>query len=150
MAQHREESYRGPTRRSLLKAAMAAAGAWAAPWVVPASVLGENPPSSRIHVGFIGTGNQSTGDLPAFLRNDDVQVLTVCDVNTASYGYQTPEQYLGREPARKLAEDTYGNHLPDHIRNFLNCVKTRQEPLAPVEIGHCTAGVCHLGNIAIG
>jgi len=62
MAQHREESYRGPTRRSLLKASMAAAAAWAAPWVVPASVLGENPPSSRIHVGFIGTGNQSTGD----------------------------------------------------------------------------------------
>jgi predicted dehydrogenase len=37
----------------------------------------------------------------------------------------------------------------DHIRNFLDCVKSRSEPVAPVEIGHRTATICHLGNIAI-
>lgn len=37
----------------------------------------------------------------------------------------------------------------DHQRNFLDCVKTRDEPNAPVEIGHRTASVCHIGNIAI-
>lgn len=50
-------------------------------------------------------------------------------------------------PGRK--DDVYGNYLPDHVRNFLNCVKTRQDPIAPVEIGHRTATMCHLGNIAI-
>jgi predicted dehydrogenase len=37
----------------------------------------------------------------------------------------------------------------DHIRNFLECVKSRSEPTAPVEIGHRSASICHLGNIAI-
>ncbi|MEX2310778.1 MAG: Gfo/Idh/MocA family oxidoreductase [Pirellulales bacterium] len=37
----------------------------------------------------------------------------------------------------------------DHVRNFLECIKSRSEPAAPVEMGHRTATVCHLGNIAI-
>jgi predicted dehydrogenase len=37
----------------------------------------------------------------------------------------------------------------DHVRNFLDCVKSRNEPNAPVELGHRSASVCHLGNIAI-
>jgi len=35
-----------------------------------------------------------------------------------------------------------------HIRNFLDCVKTRKRPNADVEEGHLTAVMCHLGNIA--
>lgn len=35
-----------------------------------------------------------------------------------------------------------------HIRNFLDCVKTRARPNADIEIGHRTAVFCHLGNIA--
>ena len=37
----------------------------------------------------------------------------------------------------------------DHYRNFLDCIRTRQEPAAPVEIGHRSATLCHLGNIAM-
>ena len=37
----------------------------------------------------------------------------------------------------------------DHMRNFLDCVKTRREPAAPVEVGHRSAAICHLGNIAM-
>ncbi|NLE38442.1 MAG: gfo/Idh/MocA family oxidoreductase, partial [Pirellulaceae bacterium] len=39
--------------------------------------------------------------------------------------------------------------LKDHVRNFLDSVKSRQEPNAPVEVGHRSATICHLGNIAI-
>ncbi|HEX4945951.1 MAG TPA: Gfo/Idh/MocA family oxidoreductase [Blastocatellia bacterium] len=35
-----------------------------------------------------------------------------------------------------------------HIRNFLDCVKSRKRPNADVEDGHLTAAMCHLGNIA--
>jgi predicted dehydrogenase len=35
-----------------------------------------------------------------------------------------------------------------HIRNFLDCIRTRQRPVADVEEGHLTATMCHLGNIA--
>lgn len=37
----------------------------------------------------------------------------------------------------------------DHKRDFLNCIKTRKDPIAHVEIGHRSASICHLGNIAI-
>jgi predicted dehydrogenase len=36
----------------------------------------------------------------------------------------------------------------NHIRNWLECVRSRQRPTADVEIGHRSATVCHLGNIA--
>jgi predicted dehydrogenase len=35
-----------------------------------------------------------------------------------------------------------------HIRNFLDCVKSRKRPNADIEEGHLTAVMCHLGNIA--
>jgi hypothetical protein len=36
-----------------------------------------------------------------------------------------------------------------HVRNFLDCVRSRQKPVAAVEIGHRSASLCHLGNVAI-
>lgn len=36
----------------------------------------------------------------------------------------------------------------DHIQNWYDCIKSRQRPRADVEIGHRSATVCHLVNIA--
>ncbi len=36
-----------------------------------------------------------------------------------------------------------------HQQNFIDCVKTRELPFASVEIGHRTATICHLVNIAM-
>jgi len=90
-------------RRRFLKAAVLAA----APYVVPASVVGARAPSNRIHVGCIGTGNQGSQVMKGFLQETDVRVVAVCDVNTASHGYKHASQYLGREPARKTVEAHY-------------------------------------------
>lgn len=59
------------------------------------------------------------------------------------------------KPAEELAE----NPLPDdawrvpssddHMGNFFHCVKTREEPVAPVRIEHRTVSVCHLTNLSI-
>ena len=39
---------------------------------------------------------------------------------------------------------------PDgHHRNFLDCVKLRNEPMASAEVGHRTGTICHLNNIAM-
>jgi predicted dehydrogenase len=37
----------------------------------------------------------------------------------------------------------------EHFENWLECIKSRQPPIADVEIGHRSATVCHLGNIAV-
>ncbi|HUW20518.1 MAG TPA: Gfo/Idh/MocA family oxidoreductase [Sedimentisphaerales bacterium] len=39
--------------------------------------------------------------------------------------------------------------MPPHHRNFLDCVRLRKDPIAPAEVGHRSASVCHLGNIAM-
>jgi hypothetical protein len=36
-----------------------------------------------------------------------------------------------------------------HVRNFLDCIKTRQRPIADVEDGHQTAVACHLANLSL-
>ena len=36
-----------------------------------------------------------------------------------------------------------------HVRNFLDCVRSRQAPLADLESAHGTAVACHLANIAM-
>ncbi len=61
---------------------------------------------------------------------------------------------IDAEP-KSLLEERFGPgevHLltsPGHHRNFLDCVKTRREPIAPIEQAHRTITVAHLGNIAM-
>ncbi|MCX7050079.1 MAG: Gfo/Idh/MocA family oxidoreductase [Candidatus Sumerlaeota bacterium] len=99
------------TRQQFLQTAGAAATALAAsagaPFIIPSSARGANAPSNRINVAMIGTGNQGTLDMKGFLAESDAQVVAVCDINRASYGYKTEDQFLGREPARKLVEEHY-------------------------------------------
>jgi predicted dehydrogenase len=35
----------------------------------------------------------------------------------------------------------------NHIQNWFDCIKSREKPIADVEIGHRSAILCHLGNI---
>jgi hypothetical protein len=37
----------------------------------------------------------------------------------------------------------------DHKRNFLDCIKSQRDPIAPVEVGHRSASICHLANITM-
>ncbi len=54
----------------------------------------------------------------------------------------------------KLATDPLGPgdvqlpRSPGHHRNWLDCIKTRERPVADVEAGARTVTVCHLGNLA--
>lgn len=36
----------------------------------------------------------------------------------------------------------------NHVADFLECVASRKQPAAPMEAGHRTATICHLGHIA--
>lgn len=35
----------------------------------------------------------------------------------------------------------------NHRRNWLECIRSRKDPICPPEIGHRSASICHLGNI---
>jgi predicted dehydrogenase len=37
----------------------------------------------------------------------------------------------------------------DHKRDFLNCIKTRTDPIAPIEVGFKSASICLIANIAM-
>ncbi|RUL85300.1 Gfo/Idh/MocA family oxidoreductase [Tautonia sociabilis] len=101
-----------PTRRDWLRGSMAAAGgAMAMPWIVPASALGRQPgrkaASERITMGVIGFGPRCTYVMKAMLPLDDMQCVTVCDV-----------QRSRRENGKKLVDEHYGNADCTVTRDF--------------------------------
>ncbi|NOZ41266.1 MAG: Gfo/Idh/MocA family oxidoreductase [Planctomycetes bacterium] len=51
-------------------------------------------------------------------------------------------------PAEALEWEGPGWIAKPHIKNWLDCIKTREKPNADVEIGHRSISVCHLANIA--
>ena len=62
-------------------------------------------------------------------------------------GGQFQDSAARMEPMTVKSSD--GDLTARHIRNFLDCVKSRQEPTADVEEGHLSTVFAHLGNIAL-
>jgi predicted dehydrogenase len=54
-----------------------------------------------------------------------------------------------KQPRCEAVKDPGSEQGKSHVRNFLDCVKSRARPNADVEEGHLTATCCHLGNIAL-
>lgn len=58
------------------------------------------------------------------------------------------------EPA-SLLQTQFGPNEPrlpesrDHFRNWVDCILSRQAPVAPIEAAHRSISICHLGNIAL-
>ncbi len=50
-------------------------------------------------------------------------------------------------PKTEESEGAYETKIP-HLTNFIEAVKTKTDPVVPVEIGHRSCTVCTLGNIA--
>ncbi len=58
----------------------------------------------------------------------------------------TPEDLV----KQALKEDEVKLYVSkNHHQNFLDCIKSRKLPICDVEIGHRSATVCHLSNIAV-
>jgi myo-inositol 2-dehydrogenase/D-chiro-inositol 1-dehydrogenase len=111
-------------RRDFLKSA-AAFGA-AAPLARPAA-------SDRITLGVIGTGNQGTGDMQNFLKDERVQVVAVCDLNKESPGYWDGA-IAGREPARVLVEWHYARAKRSGVYKGCAAYEDFREVLAQKDI----------------
>ncbi len=61
--------------------------------------------------------------------------------------YGKPADELKENP---LPEDAWRvRPSNDHMGNFFQCVKTREEPVSPVRIQHRTITCCHLTNLSL-
>jgi len=88
-----------------------------------------------------------------------VKILNHSDGNGVRFEGSEGWVYVNRreiraEPANLLTtavgpDEIHLYESKDHKRDFLDCLKSRTQPVADVEIGHRTATVCHLGNIAM-
>lgn len=57
----------------------------------------------------------------------------------------TPENLADKA----FSKDEYKVYVSDnHYQDFLNAIKSRKKPICDVEVGHRTATVCNIGNIA--
>jgi predicted dehydrogenase len=52
------------------------------------------------------------------------------------------------EPIRDASGRSDAQYVA-HVRNFLDCIKSREQPIADVESAHRVATACHLANISL-
>lgn len=96
------------TRRRFIGQAGWMAAVAAVPSIIPLSVLGQNAPSKKITLGFIGVGSHGIGrNLNTFLNQQDAKVLAVCDVRKSAAA-----------KAKKIVDGRYQNTDCDVYQDF--------------------------------
>jgi myo-inositol 2-dehydrogenase/D-chiro-inositol 1-dehydrogenase len=102
-------------RRKFISGTMkAAAGTVILPTIIPSSVIGKNPPSDKINIGWIGNGRQGRGDIMSTMRFDSCIVTAVSDVDSKrmNLGKQYVENFYSRQTGGNNAVNvkTYGDY----------------------------------------
>jgi len=67
-------------------------------------------------------------------------------MNDAGWEVIPEKRKASLEPAKHRSS---GDPRPAHVRNFLDCVKSREQPVLNLELGHQISTVAHLGNLAL-
>ncbi len=77
--------------------------------------------------------------------------LHVRFVGTEGMVYVDDDGNMEAEPKSLLADQKFGKGYPqaNHVRNFLDCVKSRRRPIAPAEGAHRANSTCQVANICI-
>ena len=123
-------------RRGFLKGSASLVGLAAAPYVVPASVLGAEgraAANDRIVMGAIGLGGQGDRDMRSFLGMGSVQMAALCDVDEGSTRYE--QGWLrGIAPAKQAVEQHYAAQLRDGTFKGVFTTADFRELLAREEI----------------
>ncbi len=83
-------------------------------------------------MAFIGTDNQSMNVMKLFLSDERVQVVAVGDVNKETPGYWD-NAIDGREPAKRLAEEHYGDRGIRFRKPRLEQTRTARAAAPPPE-----------------
>jgi predicted dehydrogenase len=113
-------------------------------------VIWEFPGFSMIweHALGVGRGPEAREHGVVFHGNNGVLVVDRA-------GWQVyPETDRVDKPVReyKMAgvprQESGGDYHLTHVKNFIDCMRTRERPHSDVEIGHNSMIACHLGNMA--
>ena len=139
MANVKDKVEANPRERTVSRRAFVRGGMTAAAFsIVPRRVLGgpgHVAPSDKLTLACIGVGAQGTRVMLDFLKQPDVQVVAVADVNRQSsdysewgtnelrdkvralledrsWGSQLTGATAGRDPAQQIVEAYYGRHQP--------------------------------------
>jgi len=77
--------------------------------------------------------------------------LHVRFVGTEGWIYVDDDGNIDAKPKSLLANRKFGKGYPqaNHVRNFLDCVKTRKRPIAPAEGAHRANSTCQIANICL-
>ncbi|CAN5215256.1 Gfo/Idh/MocA family oxidoreductase [soil metagenome] len=60
-----------------------------------------------------------------------------------------PEMENGQYKVPAMPRQQGHNSHEAHVKNWIDCIRTRQEPVCPVEMGRLAAVYTHMGNIAL-
>ena len=124
-------------------------------WDVPSgSNIYDSPSAYRIECAY-----ENGPTLTVASRNELPEVFRNCeDTGTQWFGRDGDWLFVSRgslqasrdeilETAFKGSDFRFPS-MNDHMRQFLDCVKTREDPIAPVEAGHRSASLGQLSKIA--
>ncbi len=77
--------------------------------------------------------------------------LHVRFVGTEGWIYADDDGNVEAEPKSLLTDRNFGKGYPqnNHVRNFLDCVKSRHTPIAPAEGAHRANSTCQIANICL-
>ena len=135
--------------------------------------MGPEPPRAVMSSGgkYVLKDNSETPDTQVTVYEFPTYTLIwehKVGVNLGPYGREWSVLFTGTEGTlivndagweivRERKQDSFrsekfpgsGDARPAHVRNFLDCVKSRKQPVENLEVGHHVSTVAHLGNIAL-
>ena len=109
--------------------------------------------SFALLIRFAGNGCSQAGSLGRQIRGDEVR-LKCRFLGDRGRIFVNPGGVYGRS-AEELAENPLSADAwraypsNNHMANFFECTRTREQPCAPVDVEHRTMTACHLTNIAM-
>lgn len=126
------------------------------PSIIPSTALrlgGKLPPSDRIVMGAIGVGAQGKSNMRDLIKlKNQVQFVEVCDVDK---NHLAEAKSLADKANPKLLLEVISNSekrlykSDNHWQNFNDCVRSRKETIAPIEVAFRAISVALLGEIAM-
>jgi predicted dehydrogenase len=127
---------------------------WTATWSHREASRGQAPIAN---FEFFGTKGSLAISRAGFTITPDRKILPGNAVPqfTGAHPVGGPIRVVDNAPAAfwtDAARDSSGTERDQfirHARNFLDCVKSREQPIADVESGHRVATACHLANLSL-